>query len=218
MLSGALACGLIAPLLPHAGRSIPIVEVTVGAVLGSYFALVPDFDCHSSKLKYSLPVLGHILTWLFIALSKWTYHATRTDKDKPNTNGHRGLPHTPVFQAVLALLGGVGVAHVPHLSGWAVFVGVELFVGQLAHSLGDCCTKAGVPMWWPLLRDGQRWKRVGIPTRLRFIAGGKLGVRMFRARSRGLWDICGETVVTFLLGVALVGLGAATLTGAYPAW
>jgi membrane-bound metal-dependent hydrolase YbcI (DUF457 family) len=44
--------------------------------------------------------------------------------------------------------------------------------GMLVHILGDFPTKMGVPALWPLKISGKRWYNVGMPSFLRFSAGG----------------------------------------------
>lgn len=53
--------------------------------------------------------------------------------------------------------------------GW---IGVAVALGCLTHILGDAATKAGVPILWPIMIRGQRWRRLGSPYWLRFPAGG----------------------------------------------
>lgn len=215
-LSGALLCGAVGPALPHTGPPNTLTEVGAAGVLGALFALVPDLDSRRSRIRKMLPLLGPLLSWLLIGLARWTYQATRTDQDKPESDGHRGLCHTPVWQALVGLLAGAGLSRTP-AAGWALFVGVVVFLGQLAHSLGDCLTRAGVPMWWPIICGGQRWRRVGAPAWLRFSTGGKRGRWLGVAETRW-WDVAGEKVTTGLLAAGCVALGFAVAAGLYPPW
>lgn len=47
--------------------------------------------------------------------------------------------------------------------GWSTLYGAAVAVGALSHIAGDACTNSGVPLWWPLVIDGQRWHRVTTP-------------------------------------------------------
>jgi len=65
------------------------------------------------------------------------------------------------------------------LAWWALRAGVPPWtlgaavgVGALSHTLLDGCTTEGVPLWWPLAWWGRRWRRVGLPFRLRFETNG----------------------------------------------
>jgi membrane-bound metal-dependent hydrolase YbcI (DUF457 family) len=52
----------------------------------------------------------------------------------------------------------------PVLGGWW-WLGLPLGVGCLVHTLGDWCTTFGVPLLWPFVSRGRRWRRVGAPLR-----------------------------------------------------
>lgn len=45
-------------------------------------------------------------------------------------------------------------------------------LGSLVHLVGDCCTPAGVPLFWPLPIDGKIWYKIKTP--LTFDAGKKI--------------------------------------------
>ena len=105
---------------------------------------------------------------------------------------------------------------------WRWYVCGLVFVGVYSHRLGDAMTKHGVPVGLVhvlvrFFRDEQKvWITVGVPHRLRFVTGGKLGRKMFRAKSNRLWDMVGEHVVTLTLTGLVVVLGLATAAGLYP--
>lgn len=159
-VSGVLAGGLTLPLL-----DVPIAYRAGYVIVCSVFALVPDLDHHSARLGRMLPPLCWALTWL----AKVAFYATRTEKDPRRTNGHRALTHTIVFAVFVGLLALVALTPfgVPYAPMWAF----ACMGGCLAHIAGDCCTEHGCPILWPLELDGQRWRRLGIPTWFRFKTG-----------------------------------------------
>lgn len=48
------------------------------------------------------------------------------------------------------------------------WLGLPVFWGCLAHTLGDALTYSAVPLWWPARIRGCRWTAVGIPRWMRF--------------------------------------------------
>ena len=46
---------------------------------------------------------------------------------------------------------------------WWWTIPLATFVGAFAHVIGDTFTNSGTPLWWPLLRDGRRWRLVTTP-------------------------------------------------------
>lgn len=48
-------------------------------------------------------------------------------------------------------------------TAWAPLLAVAVTVGCLAHVAGDAVTVSGVPLTWPLERQGQRWRMVRTP-------------------------------------------------------
>lgn len=77
--------------------------------------------------------------------------------------------------------------------GWW-WIGLPVFWGCLAHSLGDCLTFSRCPLLWPLEIRGCRWTPVGSPKWLRFRTGSTA-----------------EKVVVVLLAVC--GVGALAVLG-----
>lgn len=195
-LSGALMVGAAGPVIP--GPLPATLAVGAGAAVGALGALVPDLDHRDGKLTHSLGPVTWLASRALIALAKLAFRVTRGPRDFQDSNGHRGLTHTPVFQAVLAAGAFAGLqAFIP--TGTALFVAVALFLGQLTHSLGDACTNSGVPLLWPLKIGGRRWGHRGIPKVLRFETGGKA-----------------EQGVTVVLALAFGLLVLLTVRGDYP--
>ena len=195
-LSGALTVGAAGPVIP--GPLAPAIAVGAGAIVGALGALVPDLDHRDGKLTHSLGPITWLASRALIALSKLAFRLTRGPNDFRETNGHRGLTHTPVFQAVLAAGVFAGLqACMP--TSLAAFVSVALFLGQLTHSLGDACTNSGVPLLWPLTVGGKRWGHRGIPKALRFETGGSA-----------------EGYITGVLALLLGLLALLTVRGNYP--
>jgi hypothetical protein len=214
--TGALACGLVAPVIPS--PLSPVAAVGAGIALGMFLALLMDLDT-KGKAYYVLRPASWVLKPLLVWISWALYHATRGEKDPEDAGMHRMFTHQPEFAWLCAIL-----AFIFTPSPWAWWTGVITLVGVLSHRWGDACTKAGVPV--SLARVIVRcikgcdrtWIRVGIPRKLRFITGGKRGVKMFGAKNRRLWDEAGERVMTFALVLAVCGLGLAVSVGYYPFW
>src|SRR6185436_11166675 len=105
--------------------------------------------------------------------------------DPEDAGQHRMFTHQPEFALILAV-----VAFVLMPAPWKWWAGTVTLVGVWAHRPGDACTKAGVPISLTAViirafRDEDRvWLRVGVPRWLRFIAGGKKGVKLFGAKNR----------------------------------
>jgi membrane-bound metal-dependent hydrolase YbcI (DUF457 family) len=64
------------------------------------------------------------------------------------------------FSLAGALLSWVTLTHDP---GWWWVWPLAVTLGSLVHVAGDWVTNSGVPLWWPLLRDGRRWSLVHAP-------------------------------------------------------
>jgi membrane-bound metal-dependent hydrolase YbcI (DUF457 family) len=109
-------------------------------------------------------------------VSRAVYRATATDVDdrRGDAGTHRALTHTwPAAVAVAAVttlalwLAGLRWSW---LAGWW-WPGLPLGLGCLVHVLGDACTSSGVPLLWPFVSQGRRWRRVGAPFRFRTGSG-----------------------------------------------
>lgn len=85
-----------------------------------------------------------------------------------------------------------------HYSGWSWTVPVAVTVGCIVHTLGDWVTNSGVPLLWPLVSQGKRWRLVHAP--VTFSAGDAVETRL----------------VAPLLVVCLV-VSTAQVTGVLPA-
>lgn len=206
MLSGSVLCASVAPLLPApALLAHPSAAMLAGIVVGAPLALLMDLDTRG-KAYYLLRPLSWVLRPMLVGAARGVFALTRGPKDPEETNGHRMLTHQIEFAGLLALL---ALLLVP--AGWEWWATGVVFAGVWAHRAGDACTKSGVPVSLTrvivrMIRgQPQRWLRTGVPRPLRFVTGGKRGVRKFGARSTRLWDEIGEAVVSALLSVVLGG-------------
>jgi len=59
---------------------------------------------------------------------------------------------------------------------------VAIIVGCLTHLLGDCVTRQGVPIFWPIPLRGQRWRMVGTPKFMRFTTAKDSWVELLLGR------------------------------------
>jgi membrane-bound metal-dependent hydrolase YbcI (DUF457 family) len=217
--TGALAGGLVAPLLPS--PVAPAAAVAFGMAAGAYLALVMDLDT-KGKAYYLLQPFSWVLKPLFVWISKLLFHLTRGPGDPDSTNGHRMFTHQPAFAGLLGLLALWLSWDVADWRWW--FAGV-VFVGVLSHRWGDACTESGVPpgLVHVIVRmvNGEHkvWATVGVPRRLRFVTGGgkrKIGFKSKSRKRLTIWDATGEAVLTYaLVGLSCL-LGLATVAGWYP--
>lgn len=162
--SGLLAAEATAPLVPHTMGAASLPVFAAVAVVGS---LAPDLDHRNGKLSHSLGPITWVLCRLTVWAAKGLFLATRGPRDFKESNGHRGITHTPVF-AVVAPVAAWALVPAPE----AVPVAAGLLVGLLAHLAGDACTDSGIPMAWPVMVAGRRWGHYGLlPAPLRFKTG-----------------------------------------------
>jgi len=208
LLSGVLAGVLTVPVTPWA--SSPLGS-GLWVLACSYGGWVPDLDMPGAKLSKVLGPVTYILALGIRALSIVVYELTRTEKDQPDSDGHRTLTHTLVFPPAfgLAVYGLMVSLRSPH--DVASIVASGLVVGSWAHIAGDCCTIYGCPLWWPFVIDGRRWYYAGIPRVLRFRAGTDHDDKPWL----NWWEAAGERVVTFLLYIAVVLASFALVPGGY---
>jgi membrane-bound metal-dependent hydrolase YbcI (DUF457 family) len=215
MATGALLGGITSPLLPS--PLPPVSAVVLGSIAGAYLALVMDLDTRG-KCYYLLLPVSLLLKPLLVTLSKIIYHLTRGPDDDETTSGHRMFTHQPAFAFLLALI--------PLLwtwgTGWEWWTAGVVLVGVWSHRVGDACTKHGVPVGLihVLVRhfrdEDKVWVTVGLPHKLRFVTGGKQGRKRFGAKSKRVWDLVGERVVTVAFQVLTGGLLLATFAGYWP--
>lgn len=64
------------------------------------------------------------------------------------------------FTALGSFLSWWTLAHCP---GWLWVWPLVVALGSLVHVLGDWMTNSGVPLYWPLNRDGKRWELTHAP-------------------------------------------------------
>lgn len=84
-------------------------------------------------------------------------------------------------------------------TAWVPMLAVAVTVGCLAHVAGDAVTVSGVPLSWPIERDGQRWRMVRTP--VTFKVGSVTEVYGVGPAVLGL------AAVTVSVGSAAAGLG-----------
>jgi membrane-bound metal-dependent hydrolase YbcI (DUF457 family) len=130
-------------------------------------ALIPDIDHEGSLIARSLGPVSRLVAWGVRAAC-----------------GHRGLTHTGVSALVVGMVSTVAAGFGLGWSWW--WLGLAVGIGHLVHILGDACTRAGVPLLWPLPvgrlprrgRSGRYAMRmVGLWEPLRFRTGGRVEVR-----------------------------------------
>lgn len=111
-----------------------------------------------------------------------------------------GLLSLGLQVAGVTLAGGTGAVAwwvlAEHPSWWPL-VPVSVTVGCLVHIAGDMVTTSGVPVLWPLVSQGQRWRMVTAP--VTFSAGDHV-----------------ETALVAPLLVVGVGVAVASVTGVLP--
>jgi len=81
--------------------------------------------------------------------------------------------------------------------GWSWTVSVAVSIGSLVHLGGDAVTPSGVPLLWPLVYRGERWRMVSTP--VTFTAGDSV-----------------ESLLVAPLLVVSVVVSAAQVTGVLP--
>jgi len=89
-------------------------------LLVGLFSLLPDIDSPKSKIGRKIPVISHILNFIF---------------------GHRKIFHSMFFP--------VGLFVLFYLLGLS-FVGFCILIGGLSHIIGDSLTREGINFFYPL--------------------------------------------------------------------
>lgn len=185
MLMGAAS---VAPMLLVTRDGFELAGYVAVAVVAS---LAPDIDQAEHSLAISWPkrlgwaltgktkrggkkpptMLVHLLFFVCLyrlmrLISKATRYASKTARRATGTADdrtawgrtfdpdHRGLTHTGAAAIVVA--GTVGA-----LTSWQL--GVAVFLGWMSHLLSDACTRAGVPLLWPIKVKG--WRKLEIASR-----------------------------------------------------
>jgi membrane-bound metal-dependent hydrolase YbcI (DUF457 family) len=146
-----LAGCTVAALLGHPPG---VYEIAVGTPLAGFGAVLPDIDCTSSSIAYSLGPPTRVMAWLVAKAGKLIHAATCTPLDRPDRDGHRTITHGVLFAIVAGIaFGWLGV----HGAVWAV-AGMTGFAAATAlralkvHGVGRYIAAAAVAVagWhWP---------------------------------------------------------------------
>jgi membrane-bound metal-dependent hydrolase YbcI (DUF457 family) len=105
---------------------------TVGAVLATGAALLPDLDHPESTIARTFGPLTHLISRGTHEVSHLVYRGTRTRRDANRHGGHRGVTHTLVF-AALAGLATLALVRASHQ--WALAVLLFTFCGLALRGL-----------------------------------------------------------------------------------
>lgn len=133
------------------------VTVRIGcAALVMLSSTYPDLD-HNRFVKRLHPGAA-LVRWV----ARLVEAATRTDRDEPRSDAHRGFSHTVPGCLLFAAAAVALTATVPPLAAWCWWWGLAVLVGTLSHLAGDIITPSGIPIMFPLVRDGRRWKRYSL--------------------------------------------------------
>lgn len=133
-------------------------ELVLASGISAACALLPDLDHPRSRASSLLGSRAHLLTH---KVARFAYRRTCTQDDRDEASRepwrdplHRGVTHTVAFALSLGVLSFV-------IGGG--LMGVAVGTGIFSHILADACTKAGVPLAWPLMVREQRWHRLRLP-------------------------------------------------------
>ena len=96
-----------------------------------------------------------------------------------------------------------------HSFGWSWVWPIAVAAGAITHVLGDAMTNSGVPLLWPLERDGKRWGKVRTPATFETGEATEMGAATWAMRG-GLVVALG--LASGLLVPLLVALYRATVT------
>lgn len=162
-LAGYAAAAMIASVAPDVDQSKHSLAISWPKRLG--WALTgrtkrggkkpPTLFVHLVFMVY-LYGLMKLISRAVRATSRAARKVTATADDRRAWGGvfdpdHRGLTHTGAAAILVGLLVGL------LLGPW---VGVAVFAGWMSHLLSDACTRAGVPLLWPIKLTG--WRRLQI--------------------------------------------------------
>jgi membrane-bound metal-dependent hydrolase YbcI (DUF457 family) len=161
--TGGLAAAVAAQ---HLGMPMTIPLALVCAGLGAGAGVAPDIDHGSATITRSLGPITGAASRVVQKISAGIYAATKTDNDRSNKNGHRGITHTvPGALAAGALFGGI-----PALAGrysptagivaslaviWFCLVLALRALPPMHSHLRDYATAVGLTgaAWWVLAND-----------------------------------------------------------------
>jgi membrane-bound metal-dependent hydrolase YbcI (DUF457 family) len=165
-------------------------ELVLASAVSAASALLPDLDHPRSRASTLLGRRAHLLAHWAAGIA---YRSTCTQADRREASReswkdplHRGVTHTLFFALVL----GISFSLVA-----GTLVGVAVGTGVLSHIIADACTKAGVPLAWPLVVRGRRWHPFRLP-----------GARRMKSGSPLEWiPGCGVALLCCLVPLALLG-------------
>lgn len=188
-MKGSVHLAIGAASMMGAAPIVSPLELILSSAVSAACALLPDLDHPRSRASAALGRPAHRLTRRVAALA---YRWTRTPDDEKAASReswkdplHRGVTHTFAFALSM---GGLSFA-----VGGAL-IGVAVGTGILSHILADACTKAGVPVAWPLMVRGRRWSTFRFP-----------GARHMRSGSTLEWvPGCGVALLCCLVPLALL--------------
>ncbi|ATE57324.1 MULTISPECIES: metal-dependent hydrolase [Actinosynnema] len=132
-MSGLLAWAAVTALAEnHPIGQLSPQSWTVGAVLATGAALMPDIDHPSSTIARAFGPISQGLSGALNTVSSWVYKLTRTKRDSNREGGHRALTHTFVF-ALLCALGTTAV--VQQSQKWALPLLMFAFAGLAVRGI-----------------------------------------------------------------------------------
>lgn len=146
---------------PHRGFWHTIVgSLTLGGLV--YLMSLISFPLSIDAIDYST-TLGNVLIFLVVlALTHVTLSVVGIDliKKMSKNDKHNELISLVLSLVLTSLVFAFGDADTYHWVGWSIAG------GMIAHILGDCLTKAGVPIFFPLpaLTKGKAWWKTRFAT------------------------------------------------------
>lgn len=194
-LAGYVAVAVVASLAPDVDQAEHSLAISWPKRLG--WALTGKTKRGGKKPP---TMLVHLLFFVYLyglmrLVSKATRYASKTARRVTGTADdrtawgrtfdpdHRGLTHT----GAAALLAGVACGWLADFLGAPWQIGVAVFLGWMSHLLSDACTRAGVPLLWPLPVRGWRIRAAGAqwtPTRHRWRKFEAAGAKWTPTRRR----------------------------------
>lgn len=188
-LAGYVAVAVVASLAPDVDQAEHSLAISWPKRLG--WALTGRAKRGGKKPP---TMLVHLLFFVYLyglmrLVSKATRYTSKTARRLTGTADdhtawgrtfdpdHRGLTHTGAAAVVV----GLACGWLADFLGAPWQLGVAVFLGWMSHLLSDACTRAGVPLLWPLKVSGwrkleaagaqwtptrRRWHRVRLMKRL----------------------------------------------------